>query len=81
MESFYKEMYLLKNIKYATFKLKKMFVLSHPSFETAWCQRGYNENANNRPIASNPVQKLCSKEKYIPNAVFMCSPDDSDIEY
>ena len=36
-QSFYKEMYLLKNIKYATFKLKKMFVLSHPSFETAWC--------------------------------------------
>lgn len=49
-------------------------VLSHKSFEKAWCLRGYNENANNRSLASKPIQKLCSKGKYNPNAIFIYSP-------
>lgn len=64
----------MNNIKYARLNLKKMFVLSHKSSEKAWCYTGYNENANNRPLASKPVQKLCSKGKHIPNAIFIYSP-------
>ena len=67
-------MYPLNNIKHARFIFDKMFVLNHKSCKKAWCYRGYNENANNRPLASKSVQKLCWKGKRIPNAIFIYSP-------